>query len=227
MKNTTIRNSLIAITVPKNSYWLERFGRHLALAAAAVAIVWVAHAATPPPDIRHRVSMATAYAGLIFLAASLWSRALECSATACESNQLRSAPGCGYLDWNSGDYTYSSRFDRPSPRTDVDVFLQTASSDPAAKHAIRLCQFRRTRRNFTLRHSVGDFKRSFSPYPGNTPLEISPEMDLCGNGADGCSWHCLSIGRKAPSTLGPDFRWALDHGCHRSTAWSSLQSQAE
>lgn len=26
----------------------------------------------PPPDIRHRLSMATAYAGLIFLAASLW-----------------------------------------------------------------------------------------------------------------------------------------------------------
>jgi methionine sulfoxide reductase heme-binding subunit len=27
---------------------------------------------TPPPDIRHRLSMATAYAGLFFLAASLW-----------------------------------------------------------------------------------------------------------------------------------------------------------
>ncbi len=71
MKNTRIRNRLIAITVPKNNYWLQRFGRHLALAVAAVAIVWVAYAAAPPPDARHRMSMATAYAGLIFLAVSL------------------------------------------------------------------------------------------------------------------------------------------------------------
>jgi sulfoxide reductase heme-binding subunit YedZ len=32
----------------------------------------LAYAATPPPDIRHRLSLATAYAGLIFLALSLW-----------------------------------------------------------------------------------------------------------------------------------------------------------
>jgi sulfoxide reductase heme-binding subunit YedZ len=41
------------------------------LAGAAVAITLVAYAATPPPDVRHRLSMATAYAGLIFLAVSL------------------------------------------------------------------------------------------------------------------------------------------------------------
>jgi sulfoxide reductase heme-binding subunit YedZ len=44
----------------------------MVLAAAAVTIVFMAYAATPPPDVRHRLSMATAYAGLIFLAASLW-----------------------------------------------------------------------------------------------------------------------------------------------------------
>ncbi len=55
-----------------NSYWLRRFGRHSSLAAIAVAITCLAYAATPPPDVRHRLSMATAYAGLIFLAVSLW-----------------------------------------------------------------------------------------------------------------------------------------------------------
>jgi sulfoxide reductase heme-binding subunit YedZ len=56
----------------KNKYWLRRSRRHFFLAAVAVAIVCIAYAATPPPDVRHRLSMATAYAGLIFLAASLW-----------------------------------------------------------------------------------------------------------------------------------------------------------
>jgi sulfoxide reductase heme-binding subunit YedZ len=56
----------------KNNYWLRRFERHFALAEAAGAIVCFAYAATPPPDVRHRLSMATAYAGLMFLSASLW-----------------------------------------------------------------------------------------------------------------------------------------------------------
>lgn len=56
----------------RSSYWIQRSKRHFVLAAAAVAIVFLAYAATPPPDVRHRLSMATAYAGLIFLAASLW-----------------------------------------------------------------------------------------------------------------------------------------------------------
>lgn len=42
------------------------------LAAGAIAITFSAYAATPPPDIRHRLSMATAYAGVIFLTVSLW-----------------------------------------------------------------------------------------------------------------------------------------------------------
>jgi sulfoxide reductase heme-binding subunit YedZ len=42
------------------------------LASMAIAITGLAYAATPPPDLRHRLSMATAYAGLIFLAISLW-----------------------------------------------------------------------------------------------------------------------------------------------------------
>jgi methionine sulfoxide reductase heme-binding subunit len=56
----------------RSNYWTQRSKRHLVLAAAAAAIVCLAYAATPPPDVRHRLSMATAYAGLIFLAASLW-----------------------------------------------------------------------------------------------------------------------------------------------------------
>jgi sulfoxide reductase heme-binding subunit YedZ len=58
--------------MPKATYWMRRSKRHLILAAGAIAITCVAYAATPPPDGRHRLSMATAYAGLIFLAVSLW-----------------------------------------------------------------------------------------------------------------------------------------------------------
>jgi sulfoxide reductase heme-binding subunit YedZ len=60
------------VLMPKNKYWLRRSRRHFVLAAVAVAIVCIAYTATPPPDVRHRLSMATAYAGLVFLAASLW-----------------------------------------------------------------------------------------------------------------------------------------------------------
>lgn len=55
----------------KNSYWIKRAIRHLYFCLIALAIVWILYAATPPPDLRHRLSMGTAYAGLIFLAASL------------------------------------------------------------------------------------------------------------------------------------------------------------
>lgn len=69
--NTMVHNILTTVTMPRNSYWLRRFRRHFVLATAAVAFAILAYAATPPPDFRHRLSMATAYAGLIFLAASL------------------------------------------------------------------------------------------------------------------------------------------------------------
>ena len=48
--------------------WNRRTGRHLALAAIAVLVVFLVYLATPPPDVRHRLSMGTAYAGLGFLA---------------------------------------------------------------------------------------------------------------------------------------------------------------
>jgi sulfoxide reductase heme-binding subunit YedZ len=48
-----------------------RIRRHLLLVATAVAFTGLAYLATPPPDVRHRLSMATAYAGLVFLALSL------------------------------------------------------------------------------------------------------------------------------------------------------------
>lgn len=55
----------------KGGYWVRRAKRHLVLAAIAVAAVWIAYSATPPPDVRHRLSMATAYAALAFFAACL------------------------------------------------------------------------------------------------------------------------------------------------------------
>jgi sulfoxide reductase heme-binding subunit YedZ len=70
--NTNLPNIPTTVIMPKNSYWLRRLGRHFVLAVAAIAIVCLAYAATPPPDVRHRLSMAPAYAGLLFFAGSLW-----------------------------------------------------------------------------------------------------------------------------------------------------------
>jgi sulfoxide reductase heme-binding subunit YedZ len=52
-------------------YWVRRSARHVGLLGVAIGITWGAYVATPPPDVRHRLSMATAYAGLAFLAFSL------------------------------------------------------------------------------------------------------------------------------------------------------------
>lgn len=53
-------------------YWLNRAKRQGILVALAIATTGIAFIATPPPDFRHRFSMATAYAGVIFLGMSLW-----------------------------------------------------------------------------------------------------------------------------------------------------------
>jgi sulfoxide reductase heme-binding subunit YedZ len=58
--------------MPRSSYWIQRSERHFALVIVAGAIIAFAYAAMPPPDVRHRFSMATAYASLVFLAVSLW-----------------------------------------------------------------------------------------------------------------------------------------------------------
>lgn len=54
------------------SYWLQRTWHHLLFAATAVVLTAVVYRLLPPPDVRHRLSMGTAYAALIFLAATLW-----------------------------------------------------------------------------------------------------------------------------------------------------------
>lgn len=53
------------------SYWPRRIRRHAALAIGSAIIVWIGYAAAPPPDLRHRLSLATAYAALVFLAVTL------------------------------------------------------------------------------------------------------------------------------------------------------------
>ena len=55
-----------------STYWARRTRRHFFFAVTAVTITCLAYLATPPPDFRHRLSMGTAYAGLAFLATSLW-----------------------------------------------------------------------------------------------------------------------------------------------------------
>lgn len=52
-------------------YWARRVKRHFMLAAAALAMAWLAYLAVPGSDFRHRVSMGTAYSGLALLALCL------------------------------------------------------------------------------------------------------------------------------------------------------------
>ncbi len=53
-------------------YWATRIKRHTILAALATAGTALIYLATAPPDFRHRLSMATAYASLFFLCATLF-----------------------------------------------------------------------------------------------------------------------------------------------------------
>jgi len=55
-----------------SAYWVNRTKRHCLLAMSAVVLTAAAYLATPPPDFRHRFSMATAYASLAFFVVSLW-----------------------------------------------------------------------------------------------------------------------------------------------------------
>jgi sulfoxide reductase heme-binding subunit YedZ len=57
--------------VPRSSYWPRRIRRHCGLAVAAAFIVAVAYTLIPSPDVRHRLSMASAYSALAFLVVSL------------------------------------------------------------------------------------------------------------------------------------------------------------
>lgn len=52
-------------------YWIRRASRLLLLCVLAFLVCAVAYLLTPPPDVRHRLSMGTAYAALCFLASSL------------------------------------------------------------------------------------------------------------------------------------------------------------
>ena len=52
-------------------YWLRRGSRFLLLCVLALLATTVTYWLTPPPDLRHRLSMATAYAALCFLTATL------------------------------------------------------------------------------------------------------------------------------------------------------------
>lgn len=78
--------------IPEATYWIRRSNRHVTLAAVAIAITCLAYAVTSPPDVRHRLSVATAYAGLIFLALSLLLGPWNVNPTPAQSPRLRSAP---------------------------------------------------------------------------------------------------------------------------------------
>lgn len=58
--------------IRSSRYWRRRILRHLVLAAIAIALTAFVYHLVPPPDVRHRLSMGSAYAALIFLACTLW-----------------------------------------------------------------------------------------------------------------------------------------------------------
>lgn len=58
--------------MPSGLYWVERAKRHSILAVAALSVTTAVYFATSPPDFRHRLSMGTAYAALVFFACTLW-----------------------------------------------------------------------------------------------------------------------------------------------------------
>lgn len=55
----------------RGRYWRGRLVRHAALAAAAAVLVVLGYWAAPPPEVRHRLSLSTAYVALAYLAACL------------------------------------------------------------------------------------------------------------------------------------------------------------
>jgi sulfoxide reductase heme-binding subunit YedZ len=55
-----------------SQYWRHRLARQVLLAVCAVCVVAGVYWLTPPPDVRHRLSMGSAYAALLFLAVTLW-----------------------------------------------------------------------------------------------------------------------------------------------------------
>lgn len=52
-------------------YWKDRIARHVVLAGCALATGALFYFLTPPPDVRHRLSMGSAYAALLFFGVSL------------------------------------------------------------------------------------------------------------------------------------------------------------
>jgi methionine sulfoxide reductase heme-binding subunit len=61
----------MTVRLPANSYLAIRIRRHAILALSATVLNLGLYVATPPPDIRHRLSLATAYASLTFLVVCL------------------------------------------------------------------------------------------------------------------------------------------------------------
>jgi methionine sulfoxide reductase heme-binding subunit len=66
-----------------SKYWWKRIFRHLQLAAFSALLILLFYQFTAPPDVRHRISMASAYVAMIFLG---WTLALG------PWNLLRSRP---------------------------------------------------------------------------------------------------------------------------------------
>jgi methionine sulfoxide reductase heme-binding subunit len=69
--SSNLRCRLIGLPNPINRYWWNRLLRHAQLGIVAISIGAVTYALSPPPDVRHRLSMASAYAAIVYLAVSL------------------------------------------------------------------------------------------------------------------------------------------------------------
>lgn len=67
----SLRRRLVHLRDLLNRYWWNRLLRHMLLAVAALCIGSEIYALLPPPDFRHRISLASAYVAIIYLAISL------------------------------------------------------------------------------------------------------------------------------------------------------------
>jgi methionine sulfoxide reductase heme-binding subunit len=63
--------TLVPLSALFNRYWRNRLLRHVGLAAATFCLGSLTYALLPPPDVRHRASLASGYLAVIYLTISL------------------------------------------------------------------------------------------------------------------------------------------------------------
>ena len=212
--------------MPRTSYWIQRSKRHFILAAAAVAIVALAYAATPPPDVRHRLSMATAYAGLVFLAVSLWLGPW---------NVLRQRPNFTSFDFRRDVGIWTGILAIVHTAIGLTVHLRGRMWMYFFKglHPLKLQNTQFGFANFTGLGAALLFLMLLA-ISNDLSLrtlkarrwKLSAKMDVYSVPADRGTCHCVSTDREAPCPLGSCLGCDHGSGCCCSISWLCPGSQA-